>query len=245
MGTSVEKLAYLKETKRLIKEAIKAKGQSVSDTATFRSYADKIRAITTSVTHSPSISVSTAGKITATCGGTSATKQLTTQAAKTVTPGTSGQTAVSSGVYTTGTVTVAGDSDLVASNIKKGVSIFNVTGTYSQTPVTEDGTVTMTRNGSYYYCTFNTSKTIGTLCSFYAYLEDSGNTYNVAVVYDAYNEKSYFITGYTNLQNGSNVIFPVTGTFAVFDKSMVASTNGDMPIVDYISKTSSISYIPA
>ena len=39
------KLAYLEETKRLIQEAIAAKGVDVSDTDTFRSYADKISSI--------------------------------------------------------------------------------------------------------------------------------------------------------------------------------------------------------
>ena len=58
--------------------------------------------------------VSSSGLITSQIGtsgylasGTQATKQLTTQAAKTVTPTTSEQTAVNSGVYTTGTVKVA------------------------------------------------------------------------------------------------------------------------------------------
>lgn len=87
----------------------------------------------------PSISVNSSGLITASvtqeagvvpAGTETATKQLSTQGAKTVTPGTSNQTAVSSGRYTTGTVTVKGDANLVAGNIKKGVSIFNVTGTY-------------------------------------------------------------------------------------------------------------------
>lgn len=87
----------------------------------------------------PSITVSTAGKITASVsqsagyvadGTKSATQQLTTQAAKTVTPGTADQTAVSSGRYTTGAVIVKGDANLVAGNIKSGVSIFGVAGTY-------------------------------------------------------------------------------------------------------------------
>lgn len=88
----------------------------------------------------PQISVSAAGLITATAeqtagyvpGGTkSSTKQLTTQAAKTVTPGTTNQTAVASGRYTTGAVTVKGDANLKAENIAEGVSIFGVTGTHS------------------------------------------------------------------------------------------------------------------
>lgn len=87
----------------------------------------------------PSISVSSGGLITATStqqtgyvsGGTkTATRQLSTQGAQTITPGTSNQT-IPSGKYLTGTQTILGDSDLVASNIKSGVRIFGVTGTYS------------------------------------------------------------------------------------------------------------------
>ena len=64
----------------------------------------------------PSITVSSEGLITASAtqsagkvaaGTESATKQLTTQAAKTVTPTTSEQVAVAAGVYTTGAVKVA------------------------------------------------------------------------------------------------------------------------------------------
>lgn len=55
----------------------------------------------------PVIVVDSNGLITATAGSKSSTKQLTTQAAKTITPNASSQTAVASGVYTTGAVTVA------------------------------------------------------------------------------------------------------------------------------------------
>ena len=86
----------------------------------------------------PIIDVSAEGLITATTeqeagyvpGGTkSSTKQLTTQGAKTVTPGTSNQTAVASGTYTTGDVVVAGDANLVTQNIVRGKTIFGVYGT--------------------------------------------------------------------------------------------------------------------
>ena len=85
----------------------------------------------------PSISVSASGLITASAAqsagyvgaGTKAqTSQLATQAAVTITPGTSAKTAVAKGRWTTGEVKVAGDVDLVPSNIKKGVHIFGVTG---------------------------------------------------------------------------------------------------------------------
>ena len=103
----------------------------------------------------PMIDVSAGGLITAKTeqekgyvpGGTkSSTKQLTTQAAKTVTPGTTNQTAVASGRYTTGAVTVKGDANLKAENIAEGVSIFGVTGTFNGESV-ETVTGTLARDG--------------------------------------------------------------------------------------------------
>lgn len=89
----------------------------------------------------PTLNVST-GVVTAQIGtsgyldsGTSKTLSLSTVSAKTVTPGTSTQTAVGIGLFTTGAVMVAGDSNLIANNIKEDVSIFGVTGTHSN-PVT-------------------------------------------------------------------------------------------------------------
>ena len=88
----------------------------------------------------PMIDVSAGGLITATTeqekgyvpGGTkSATQQLTTQGAATITPTTTNQTAVASGRYTTGDVVVSGDANLVPENIAEGVSIFGVQGTHS------------------------------------------------------------------------------------------------------------------
>ena len=112
---------------------------------------------TTSITANPSISVSAGGLITATVSGSksitptveegyvtagtagtvsvtgSKTQQLTVQAAQTITPGTSNKT-IAANTYLTGTQTIAGDADLVAANIKKGVEIFGVTGTFTTTP---------------------------------------------------------------------------------------------------------------
>lgn len=64
------------------------------------------------------------------------------QAAKTVTPTTTEQTAVASGSFTSGAVKVAGDANLVAENIKKDVSIFGVTGTLAGGTQTAMGTIT-------------------------------------------------------------------------------------------------------
>lgn len=107
----------------------------------------------TTVTKNPTISVNSSGLITASVSGTqsvtptvtagyvssgtagtitvsgSATKQLTTKSATTYTPSTSNQT-IASGTYLIGTQTIKGDANLVADNIKSGVSIFGVAGSY-------------------------------------------------------------------------------------------------------------------
>ena len=73
------------------------------------------------------------------------TLNLPTQGTTTITPGTSEQTAVEAGRYTTGAIKVVGDPDLVSANIKSGASIFGVTGSYSGPSVTDltaDGTAT-------------------------------------------------------------------------------------------------------
>jgi len=58
------------------------------------------------------------------------TLQLITQAAQTITPGTTNIT-IAAGKYLTGTQTIAGDSNLVSENIAEGVSIFGVTGAHN------------------------------------------------------------------------------------------------------------------
>ena len=107
----------------------------------------------TTITANPSISVNSSGLITATTSKTqsitptvsagyvssgaagtitvsgSNTSQLTTKSAAIITPTTTDQT-IASGTYLTGTQTIAGDANLVASNIKKDATIFGVTGTY-------------------------------------------------------------------------------------------------------------------
>ena len=117
-----------------------------------------IEAIPTVTQATPSITVDSTGLITAsttqsegyvTSGKKSATRQLTKQLGKTVTPGTSDVVAVESGKYTTGTVYVKGDSNLTADNIKSGTSIFGVTGSYAgSSPKLQSKSVTYTSNGT-------------------------------------------------------------------------------------------------
>ena len=116
---------------------------------------------TTAITATPTITVSSGGLITASVSasksvtptvsagyissGTSGTvsvsgsdtQQLTVQAAQTITPTTSNQT-IAAGTYLTGAQTIEGDADLVAGNIKSGVSIFGVSGSLTTPTITQD-----------------------------------------------------------------------------------------------------------
>lgn len=55
------------------------------------------------------------------------TGTIPSQGAQTITPGTSAKT-IAAGRYLSGQQTVAGDANLVSGNIKKGISIFGVSG---------------------------------------------------------------------------------------------------------------------
>lgn len=84
----------------------------------------------TGVTTTPTVSAGYVSSATASTATVALTASVTTKAAATITPGTTNQT-IASGTYLTGTQTISGDADLVAGNIKSGVSIFGVTGSYS------------------------------------------------------------------------------------------------------------------
>ncbi len=129
------------ETLTGIADAIRAKSNKAGLIPT-TSMAGEIMAIETGSTPdpveqaTPSIDVSSGGLITASAtqgegyvsaGTKSATKQLTVQAEQTITPGTSDKT-IPSGRYLTGVQTIKGDPNLIAENIKSGVSIFGILG---------------------------------------------------------------------------------------------------------------------
>ena len=59
--------------------------------------------------------------------GAKITGNIPTQAAKTITPGTSNQI-IDGGRYLSGAITVTGDADLTSSNIRSGANIFGVSG---------------------------------------------------------------------------------------------------------------------
>ncbi len=96
---------------------------------------------------------------TAYVNGSKITGTISSKGAATYTPGKSNQT-IASGQYLSGTQTIKGDSNLVASNIANGKTIFGVTGTYT------GGTITSTEKLG------NTTnvRTIPSGCSIYIFI---------------------------------------------------------------------------
>lgn len=111
-----------------------------------------INAIPTTTQATPTIAVSSGGLIAVTskqtegyvkAGTKTPIKQLDVQNAKTITPSTSSQTAVSAYKFTTGAITVAGDANLTAANIKAGTKIFGITGTHAGQKTEQTKTVAL------------------------------------------------------------------------------------------------------
>jgi len=116
--------------------------------------------------------------------GNKVTGTIPSKAATTYTPSTSNQT-IASGTYLSGTQTIAGDANLVAGNIKSGVSIFGVAGSYEGSgggSGSSGGTVRVTVGNQsanpVYYWDAN-----GTMCEVAGYFSQTVNALNGVLFY--------------------------------------------------------------
>lgn len=91
------------------------------------------------VSITPVVSAGYVASGTAANASVSLTASVTTKGATTYTPTTSNQT-IAASTYLTGAQTIEGDANLVASNIKSGVSIFGVSGSLTSATVSQDST---------------------------------------------------------------------------------------------------------
>lgn len=162
-GTTFDKLALLRQTKEAFRAAITGKGQTISDNEPFSSWPAKVEAIETGVQLPTLTNPGTAGDLRSgkqLIGHDGSTVNGSLSEVTQATPGISvsssglitASVTQSGGIVTDGTksatkqLSSSDDADFIAENIKKGYTIFGVTGTLNYI---EPATVTVTNNHNY------------------------------------------------------------------------------------------------
>ena len=112
---------------------------SISGTSATLSTGTNTLTLSKTISVTPSVTAGYVASGTAGNSNVSLTASVTTKAAATITPGTSSQS-IAAGTYLTGAQTIVGDQNLVASNIKSGVSIFGINGSLTSATVSQDST---------------------------------------------------------------------------------------------------------
>ena len=112
---------------------------TISGTSASVSTGTNTLTLSKTISVTPTVSAGYVSSGTAGNSSVSLTASVTTKAAATITPTTSNQE-IAAGTYLTGKQTISGDANLVASNIKSGVSIFGVDGSLTSATVSQDST---------------------------------------------------------------------------------------------------------
>lgn len=167
------------------------------------------------------------------------TQSIATKGATTITPMSAQQTAVSAGTYCSGNIIVAGNGNFVAGNIKKGVNIWGVVGTFEGwVPTPQDwyyngvNTYGVDCNTAYFrfentriYCFYTSSSRVNSI--------QFRRAYNVQS-YSRLNFNGYFISNAATIRvelAGSSIGTTVTnvpkgaGSFSI-DISQISSFSG-------------------
>ena len=110
---------------------------TISGTSATVSTGTNTLTLSKTISVTPTVSAGYVSSGTAGNSSVSLAASVTTKGATTYTPGTSDQT-IASGTYLTGAQTISGDADLVAGNIKSGVTIFGVAGSLTAATVSQD-----------------------------------------------------------------------------------------------------------
>jgi len=128
---------YASQQTKAISAGSATPAATISGTSASLSTGTNTLTLSKTISNTPQVTAGYVASGTAGNSSVSLTASVTTKAAATYTPGTSDQT-IASGTYLTGAQTISGDADLVAANIKSGVTIFGVEGSLTSAVVSQD-----------------------------------------------------------------------------------------------------------
>ena len=142
------------------------------------------------------------GKTTINSNGEYITGNIPSISSRTITPKTTNQT-INAGNYLSGNITISGDADLIAANIKKGINIFGVTGTAKVIKSKRFEIYSGSRaTFNYYDVSGNyTSKSMHTIT-----ITNIGFTPSVLILYPINQYQEYNCTVWTDFKNNNNSV---------------------------------------
>lgn len=128
---------YASQTSKAVASGSATAPATISGTSASVSTGTNTLTLSKTISVTPTVSTGYVSSGTAGNSSVSLTASVTTKAAATITPGTSNQE-IAAGTYLTGKQTILGDANLLASNIKSGVTIFSVQGSLTSATVSQD-----------------------------------------------------------------------------------------------------------
>lgn len=130
---------YASQTSKAVSAGSATAPATISGSSASVSTGTNTLTLSKTISVTPSVSAGYVSSGTAGNSSVSLTASVTTKGATTYTPGTSDQT-IAAGTYLTAAQTILGDANLVASNIKSGVSLFNgaIVGSLTAATVSQD-----------------------------------------------------------------------------------------------------------
>lgn len=171
-------------------------------------------------------------------GNGKVTQSIPVQGGSTTTPGTANKTIVAANRYVNGNIIVAGSSNLTAGNIKKGVNIFGVTGTWEgyiataqdiyKYGINNGSFKAMLQNASHSYARFESNQINVWSTGWTEDYEEGGHDY-WRYPASITTQKAYNLTGYSTITMTYYVYQPCSGSRSDIRLGICDSNSATLP----------------